>query len=93
MDISRSSILNVMKIPNFERHHEFNVCVKLLLSFFHGGYLWLERCITVNPVLIHRITRLGMKGTNPQYFYLGKTTDHTLAQEIKDTYGNLEKGK
>jgi hypothetical protein len=31
MDISRSTILNVMKIPHFGRHQEVNVCVKLLL--------------------------------------------------------------
>jgi hypothetical protein len=32
MDIVRSIILNVMKIPHFGRHQEVNVCVKLLLS-------------------------------------------------------------
>jgi hypothetical protein len=32
MYITRSTILNVMKIPHFGRHQEFNVCVKLLLS-------------------------------------------------------------
>ena len=65
MDIARSTILNIIKIPHFGRHQEVNVCVKLLLSFFHGGYLWLDKHITVNPVLIHRITRLTMQGPNP----------------------------
>jgi hypothetical protein len=32
MDIVRSTILNVMNIPHFDRHQEVNVCVKLLLS-------------------------------------------------------------
>jgi hypothetical protein len=49
MDIARSTVLNVMKIPHFGRHQEVNACVKLLLSCFHGGYLWLDRCITVDP--------------------------------------------
>jgi hypothetical protein len=49
MDIARSTILNVMKIPHFDRHQEVNACVKLLLSCFHGGYLWLDRHITVDP--------------------------------------------
>jgi hypothetical protein len=48
MDIARSTILNVMKLPHFGRHQEVNVCVKLLLSCFHGGYLWLDRCIIVD---------------------------------------------
>ena len=32
MDIVRSTVLNVMKIPHFGRHQEVNACVKLLLS-------------------------------------------------------------
>jgi hypothetical protein len=32
MDIVSSNILNVMKIPHFERHQEVNTCVKTLLS-------------------------------------------------------------
>jgi hypothetical protein len=31
MDITRSTILNVMKIPHFGRHQEVNACIKLLL--------------------------------------------------------------
>jgi hypothetical protein len=68
------------------------VCVKLLLSCYHGGYLWLDRCITVDLTLIHRITRLSMQGPDPQDFYPGKATDRALAQKIKDTYGDVEKG-
>jgi hypothetical protein len=33
-----------------------------------------------------------MQGPNPQEFYLGKTTDPALAQKIKETYGDVEKG-
>jgi hypothetical protein len=43
MDIARSTILNVMNIPHFGRHQEVNVYIKILLSCFHGGYLWLDR--------------------------------------------------
>jgi hypothetical protein len=62
MDIMKSTILDVMKIPHFGRHQEVNACIKLLLSCFHGGYLWLDRRITVDLTLIHRITRLSMQG-------------------------------
>jgi hypothetical protein len=55
MNLAQSTILNVMKIPHFGRHQEVNACVKLLLSCYHGGYLWLDRCITIDPMLIHRI--------------------------------------
>ena len=60
MDIMRSTVLNVMKIPHFGRHQEVKTCVMLMLSCFHGGYIWLDRCITIDPTLIHRITRLSM---------------------------------
>jgi hypothetical protein len=33
-----------------------------------------------------------MQGSNPQDFYPGKVTDLTLAQKIKDTYDDVEKG-
>jgi hypothetical protein len=38
-EIVRSTILNVMKIPHFDKHKEVNVCIKLLLLCYHGGYL------------------------------------------------------
>jgi hypothetical protein len=40
-EIVRSTILNIMKIPHFGRHQEVNVCVKILFSCYHGGYIWL----------------------------------------------------
>jgi hypothetical protein len=79
MDISRSTILNVMKIPHFDRHQEINACVKLLMLCYHGSYLWLDRCITVDLVLIHRITGLSMQGIDPLEFYPGKVAYSALA--------------
>jgi hypothetical protein len=91
-NLAQSTLLNVMKIPHFGRHQEVNACVKLLLSCYHGGYLWLNRRITVDPTLINRITGLSMQGPDPQEFYPGKTSDRALAQRIKETYGDVEKG-
>jgi hypothetical protein len=82
-----------MKLPHFDRHQEVNACVKILLSCYHGGYLWLDRRVTVDPTLIHMITGLSMQGPDPQKFYPGKAADRTLAQRIKDTYDDVEKGK
>jgi hypothetical protein len=79
MDIARSTMLNVMNTPHFGRHWEVNVCIKILLSCFHDGYLWLDTHITVDPVLIHRITKLSMQGLDPQEFYPEKAVDRSLA--------------
>jgi hypothetical protein len=92
MNLTQSTLLNVMKVPHFGRHQEVNACVKLLLSCYHGRYLWLNRRIIVDLMLINRIIGLSMKGPNPHDFYPGKTMDRALAQRIKNTYDNVEKG-
>jgi hypothetical protein len=78
-NLMESTLINVMKIPHFGRHQEVNSFVKLFLSCYHGGYLWLDHCITVDLTLIHRITKLSMQGPNSQELYLGKSIDHALA--------------
>jgi hypothetical protein len=78
--IMRSTILNIMKIPHFSRHQEVNACIKLLRLCYHGGYIWLDRHVTMDPVLIHMITGLSMQGQDPQEFYPGKVADRSLAQ-------------
>jgi hypothetical protein len=90
-NLTQSTLLNVMNISNFGRHHEVNACVKLLLSCYHGGYLWLNHHITVDPMLINQIIGLSMQGHDPQDFYPGKAMDRALAQRIKDTYDDVEK--
>jgi hypothetical protein len=80
-----------MKILHFGRHQEVNACIKLLLSCYHGEYLWLNYFIIVDPTLINWIIELRMQGPDPQDFYPRKTMDHALAQKIKDTYGDVEK--
>jgi hypothetical protein len=62
-----------------------NSCVKLLLSCYHGGYLWLNLRITVDLTLINQITWLSMQGSDTQDFYLGKTAYRTLTQQIVNT--------
>jgi hypothetical protein len=91
-NLAQSTLLNVMKIPHFGRHQEVTACVKLLQSCYHGRYLWLNRYITVDLTLINQITRMSMQGPDPQDFYPRKTMDRALAQRIKDTYGDVEKG-
>jgi hypothetical protein len=92
MNLSQSTLLNVMNIPHFDRHQEVNYCVKLLLESYHGGYLWLKRRITVDPVLINWIIGLSMQGPDLHEYYPGKTGDRALAQKIKEAYGDVEKG-
>jgi hypothetical protein len=64
----------------------------MLLSYYHGGYLWLNCRIIVDPTLINWITGISMQGPDPHDFYPGKATDHALTQRIKETYGDVKKG-
>jgi hypothetical protein len=64
-----------------------------MLSSFHGNYMWLDKNFTVDPALIHQITRFSMQGPEPQEVYPGKVANHALVKNIKDTYGDVEKGK
>jgi hypothetical protein len=64
-NLLQSTLLNVMKIPHFGRHQEVNACVRLLLSCYHGGYLCLDRRITMDLILINRITGISMQGPDP----------------------------
>jgi hypothetical protein len=59
-ELAQSTILNVMNIPHFGKHLEVNSCIKLLFSFYHRGYLWLDKQINVDLTLIHLITGLSM---------------------------------
>jgi hypothetical protein len=64
-NLAQSTLLDVMKIPHFGRHQEVNVCIGLLLSCYHRGYLWLDCHITVDLILINRIIGLSMQGLDP----------------------------
>jgi hypothetical protein len=85
MNLAQSTLLNFMKIPHFIRHQEVNAYAKMLLSCYHGRYLWIDCRIIVDPMLIHRIIGLSMQGPNSHEFYLGNATDRMLAQNIKNT--------
>jgi hypothetical protein len=54
--------------------------------------MWLDHRITVDPMLINRITGLSMQSPDPHEYYPGKIIDRTLAQKIKEAYDDVEKG-
>jgi hypothetical protein len=87
MNLAQSTLLNVMKIPHFRKHQEVNSCMNMLLEIYHGGYLWLNHRITVDPALINRIIELSMKGPDPHDYYPRKTADRDFSQKIKESYG------
>jgi hypothetical protein len=51
-DGEKIGILNLLDILNFGRSTKINICVKLLLSCVHGGFLWLYRLVSIDTELI-----------------------------------------
>jgi hypothetical protein len=42
---------------------------RYLLSCVHGGTLWLDPPVSIDTILIARITGLSKAGEDPTYFY------------------------
>ena len=75
----KSGLLNLLQIPHFGRGIEVNSLVRLLLSYLHGGYLWLSNWVDIGVDLIHHITGLSKHGNDPQINIDGKTKDTRLS--------------
>jgi hypothetical protein len=56
--LERAGLLNLFDIPHFGHNNKVNACVKLLLSCMHGGYMWMDRPISIDMDLIARIIGL-----------------------------------
>jgi len=84
--IYRSTILNALRLPHFGRSLEINVVVKVLLCRVHGGYIWLDSRISLDPHLLARLTKLSKQGIDPSTVFIGKTQDKQLAETLKTRF-------
>ena len=48
-------LLNLLHISHFARNRELNAVVKVLLSYVHDGYLWLDHKIDLNVDVSSRL--------------------------------------
>ena len=84
-------MLNLLKIPHFGRGTEVNAVVRVLLSYVHGGYLWLGNRVDLNVDLIHCITGLSKNGKDPQTHISGNSKDTKLPALLVNKY-KLQRG-
>jgi hypothetical protein len=54
-------ILNLLEIPHFGRGKDVNNCVKQLLAVLHGGFLWMDRSVSIDVELISFHHRTSIK--------------------------------
>jgi hypothetical protein len=85
--LANTGILNLLEIPHFRLRKYVNNCIKQLLAFLHGGFLWLEELISIYIEVISFITSLPSNGENPMDYLDDKTKEKALAEEMKKTYG------
>jgi hypothetical protein len=58
--LQKTCLLNLFDITHFGWSQEINVCVKMLLSCVHEGYMWLNRTMSINTYLIVHIKGLSL---------------------------------
>jgi hypothetical protein len=76
-------ILPLIDCPHFGHSGIVTLCIHLLLTQIHGGYLWLGGKYLVDEATIHRVTGLPMQGDEPEKSLTAKDVSQ---QEIYDTY-------
>jgi hypothetical protein len=85
--LAKAMILGLLDLPHFGRGQYENSCVKLLMAVTHGGYLWLDKLISIYIELIAHITTLPSQGIDPAQFLEEKT----MVEEMKKKY-DTERG-
>jgi hypothetical protein len=89
--VAKIRILGLLDLPHFGRGHYANIWVKQVMEVTHGGYLWLEKLISIDVELIAYITGLPSWGEDPTQFLEDKTKEKALVEEMNKEY-NIERG-
>jgi len=84
--LQNASISNLFDIPHFGRSNEINSCVKMLLMFVHGGYLWLDRRISIDIYLIVCIIGISLKWEDPSPLFFDKKNENALSEITREMF-------
>ena len=52
----------------------------------HGGFIWLNKKISIDSYLVAQVIGLQKDGVDPAYFFVGKVKDKELANRMKEKY-------
>jgi len=89
--VEKLGLLHLRWIPHYHRVPITIFVIRKLLCLVHDRYLWLEGSIPITNKLIHWISWLSIKGSNPADI-AEKSSDLGLAEDMKAKY-KLEKKK
>jgi hypothetical protein len=65
----------------------------MLLRCVHGGYIWLDRLVSIDTDLIVCITSLPWQDKNPTLFFFYKKNENTLYDIMKEKFHIRPDGK
>ena len=81
----------MLYVPHFGCNNINTIYVRQLLALVHDDILWLGERVSIDAMLIRRITALPCKGLDPTKAFVGKDQDKKLTAKMKQDYG-LTKG-
>jgi len=84
--LEKTDILNFLYILYFGRSVEINICVNLLRGCILGGFLWLDRLVSIDTKIIVWITKSPSVGEDPLPLFTYKLNEKELAERMKDKY-------
>jgi hypothetical protein len=89
--LARTRILGLLDLPHFGRGQYANNCIKKWMAVTHGGYLWMEKIVSIDVELVTHITGLPSRGMDLGQFLKYKTKEKPLDEEMKKKY-DTERG-
>jgi hypothetical protein len=84
--LQKAGFINLFNIPHFGWILDINVCVKMLLPFVHGGYIWIDRLVSIDIDLIVSITGLASQEEHPTSLFFYKNNENTLYGSMKEKF-------
>jgi hypothetical protein len=84
--LHKASILNLFNIPHFGRSNEVNAYIKMLPSCVHGGYLWLNRLVSIDTDFIVCIIGLPSHEEDPTLLFFDKKNEKTLSKSMREMF-------
>jgi hypothetical protein len=82
--LHKAGRLNLFDILHFGQIQEIIACVKMMLICVHGGYMWLDRTMSIDNYLIVCIIGLSLQGEDPMPFFLEKKNENNLSKRMKE---------
>jgi hypothetical protein len=69
LGLEKYGTLKLFKMTHFKPSNKINACVKVFLSCIHGGTLWLDPPVSIDIILVARITGLRKEGKDPSLLF------------------------